>query len=88
MSDKTPNIIPIRGFCQCPTLSRDGISKINRVMLVSQFMQLDLQGEHNQKIHAAMVANIFSYLSDDLFSIHQELEEKGMLGESENNDEQ
>lgn len=88
MSDKTPNIIPIRSFCQCPTLSRDGISKINRVMLVSQFMQCDLEKECEMKIHAGLMAGIFSYLSDDLFSIHQEMEEKGMLRKPENNDEQ
>ncbi|HEF0026993.1 TPA: hypothetical protein R8G57_001491 [Citrobacter freundii] len=81
------NITPIRGGVR-PTLSAESISKINRVMMIAQCMYLDLQGEHNQKIHAVLVANIFSYLSDDLFSIHQELEEKGMLGASENNDEQ
>ncbi|MRT15186.1 hypothetical protein M977_03692 [Buttiauxella gaviniae ATCC 51604] len=79
MKNKSSRVTQLHATNKKNSLSPKCISKLNRVMGVSEFMHSDLHGASEVKLHSTLVADIFSYISEDMIFICEEMDERGLL---------
>lgn len=63
-------------------LSAEGCHRLSRSGALSQFIFVDLKNREVSGLHQLYVPYLFSYISDDIRAIEQELKEKGLFGEA------
>ncbi|MRT11186.1 hypothetical protein GJV07_02635 [Enterobacteriaceae bacterium RIT711] len=79
MKNKNSRVMQLHAANKKNPLSPTCISKINRVLGVSEFMYYDLHGAVSVKLNAALVSDIFSYIREDMVFICEEMDERGLL---------